>query len=196
MPSRALFDLAEVFLGTPTVRAGAKGRSARAVRLADLAAGLPAELGLRGAELDPRRATSDRALRAGDVLVTARGTKLHAAVVPKAHAGAYATENLIVVRPNESGDLLPEYLALLLEHGGEAEKLASRLSSLYLLSPRKLERWRVPLLPIETQRDLAAVLSTTRRAIRAADEANRARRELLRAVASDVLLREGEGEEE
>lgn len=208
MPPPLLSSFAEVFLGTPSARAGAPGRPELAVRLADLAAGLPPDLRLRTARLDGRRLVEERRLREGDLLVAARGTRLHTAVVPAANAGtdvtknvivgAYATENLIVVRLEPSAPVLPEYLALLLEHGGVAEELAGLSSrpatGFRSLSPRELGEWRVPLVPLETQRELAAVLSATRRAIRAADEANRARRDVLRALARDVVRDHDEGD--
>jgi hypothetical protein len=190
-PTVRLFEFADVWLGTPSARGSAPGSRHRAVRLADLAAGLPADLRLRSAELDPRRVLPKQELCAGDLLVGARGTKLNAAVVRAAHAGAYATENLIVVRLRTAAPVLPEYLALLLEHGGMAEELAGRSSNpevgIRILSPRELGEWMVPLAPLAEQRELASVLTATRRAIRAADEANRARRDVLYALAQEIV---------
>lgn len=191
-PTAPLFEIADVWLGTPSARGSASGTRLPAVRLADLAAGLPAGLRLRTAELDPRRVLPRQKLREGDLLVGARGTKLNAAVVGANHAGAYATENLIVVRLFESSaHVLPEYLALLLEHGGVAEEIAGRSSNpeagIRILSPRELGEWKVPLAPLAEQRELASVVTATRRAIRAADEANRARREVLYALARDIV---------
>jgi hypothetical protein len=202
--SASLFSFADVWLGTPSARSNAPGSRQRAVRLADLAAGLPAGLRLRMAELDPRRVLPRQELREGDLLVGARGTKLNAAVVLAEHVGAYATENLIVVRLQSSAQVLPEYLALLLEHGGMAETLARRASNpeigIRTLSPRELGEWEVPLVPLAEQRELAGVLTATRGAIRAADEANRARRQVLYALAHDIVgplaRRDGDGDDE
>jgi hypothetical protein len=156
--------------------------------MADVGAGLPAGLRLRRAEFRSQRF---RELKRGDVLVCARGSRLAAAVVEEDHhVGSVATENVLVVRlTKEPSPVLPEYLVLLLDHGGAARTRAhpTSVGVGYTLSPADLAEWPVPLLPLDRQEDLVTVVKATRAAIRASEQANRARQDVLAALAHDLL---------
>jgi hypothetical protein len=112
-------------------------------------------------ELDPVQVplTAQRSMvKAGDVLLTARGTQMKAALVPEALNGAVATSNLLHIRP-EPQLLLPEVLvAFLLGRDGQ-EMLAARSqgTAIRSLTVSAITEMPVPVPDMGTQRKIAAM---------------------------------------
>jgi hypothetical protein len=196
-PSRQLRDIAELFLGVPALpEADEDAVVQRAIRLRDLSS-----LSLRPdaplPELPFRRSRAVRArVRENDLLLAARGSLSHAVLVPPGSpfVDAVATENLLIVRLHEDAGVRPSVLALLLDHGGELRERVTSRGALFHLSPDELRTWPVPILPAAVQDALEEAFLALRASIAAAERANHARGELLRAMAFAVRSASERGE--
>jgi hypothetical protein len=135
-------------------------------------------------------------VRENDLLLAARGSLSHAVLVPPGSpfVDAVATENLLIVRLHEDAGVRPSVLALLLDHGGELRERVTSRGALFHLSPDELRTWPVPILPPAVQDALEEAFLALRASIAAAERANHARGELLRAMAFAVRSASERGE--
>ncbi|WP_395773215.1 restriction endonuclease subunit S [Agrobacterium pusense] len=186
-----LGDVAKLFAGASTSRSeNSDGILFPVVGVRHLDDGLVTPM----SELDVMSFPSEaRALpfqvQEGDVLITGRGTVLKFGIVGAETAGAIASGNLIIVRPDPPvpGEVL---FAILSSEGfrPKIEVLQRGATTLLSLSPKDLAKLEISLPPIEEQDLISefvrASLATYSAAIRAAT----ARRTLARSVLNARLF--------
>ena len=193
-PTRTLASVVEcVFVGLPTARYVARGVeesiSVPVLSVGDIHDDQVNDLrnvtmvGLRPGAIDRFR------VRGGDVLVACRGTQLKAALVSPEIAGAFASSNIIVVRPGEA--IAPELVAALLRSPVWQDVLRSRARSsagLMQLTLKDLEDLPVPMLPLELQAELVLLIQAEREHYWSALAAANLRRARVETLVSRVLL--------
>ncbi len=121
----------------------------------------------------------------GDVLVPSRSTSIRVAVAPPEIDGTVFNSTLLAVRCSKQ--ILPELLAAYLMHPAGAAQLVSASQSgtaQMNLTAAALGEVPIPLVPLEQQRELAALLAVADGAHRNATEAA----ELRRRVAHDLVI--------
>lgn len=140
-------------------------------------------------ELHVARVTDLRAdryrVRGGDVLVPSRSTSIRIAVAPPEIDGTVFNSTLLAVRCSKR--VLPELLAAYLMHSDGAAHLISASQSgtaQMNITATALGEIPIPLVPIEQQRELAALLAAADIAHRNATEAA----ELRRRIAHDLVI--------
>jgi hypothetical protein len=123
------------------------------------------------------------AVRPNDVLVTGRGTVLKFGLVGDKTAGAIASGNIIVVRPNEraTGGALFAVLSSDVFRP-KIEVLRRGATTLLSLSPKDLAKLEISLPPIDEQERIAALVKDAQTAYRTALEAAEIRRTLARRL--------------
>lgn len=117
--------------------------------------------------------------REGDVLVSARGTRLKVAVVPPALDGAVVTATLVGIRHGER--VLPELLATFLRspHGHRALLARARSSTRQLaLTASDVATVEVPVPPMAEQRRIAELVRQADQYRTYAEDASRLRDEI------------------
>jgi hypothetical protein len=189
-----LGEVASIFTGLTVSRRTSDELNApkeHVVGVADLdgQGGVAPRQALEAVPLGGGRGFDKYRIQDGDVLLTARGTALKVAVVGPETAGALASSNLLVVRPDPSR-LHPGALAAwLLGPRGEAELRGRTRSSALLLSltPGELADVRVPVPSLEVQRQAAALIGASRAGYHSAMRAAEARRALGIAAAAALL---------
>lgn len=177
----------EIFVGIPAPRGNSEageGVAQRIINVRDLVDGrvLPGEE-LETVCFSARSAVERYRVCAGDVLLTSRGTQLKVALVGADAAGAVATSNLLVIRPDVQfpGALIyaffcsPSTQAMLL--------CASRSSGgLLALTARDVGEVRIPVPPAERLERLAQLVEATEVYYAAAVTAARTAREAAQGV--------------
>jgi hypothetical protein len=123
------------------------------------------------------------AVRPDDVLVTGRGTLLKFGLVGDETAGAIASGNIIVVRPNP-GVMGGALFAILSSDvfRPKIEVLRRGATTLLSLSPKDLAKLEIILPPIDEQERVAALVKEAQIAYRTALEAAEIRRALARRL--------------
>ncbi len=123
------------------------------------------------------------AVRPDDVLVTGRGTLLKFGLVGDETAGAIASGNIIVVRPNP-GVMGGALFAILSSDvfRPKIEVLRRGATTLLSLSPKDLAKLEINLPPIDEQERVAALVKEAQIAYRTALEAAEIRRALARRL--------------
>lgn len=148
-----LRKLATVLSGV-TIREDADGpaRFMRLSDLSDLKAGRTPSLA-RGVVPEVARALD---IEAGDLIVAARGLATEICVADKAIFGAFVSLDLYLVRPNRA-KVDPQYLfAFLTLPATQAAFAAGKQGSALARLPKdELEKIKVPLPPMQTQRTIA-----------------------------------------
>jgi len=93
---------------------------------------------------------------AGDVLVSARGTKFKAALAAAEVSGAVAAANLITVRPGK--ELYPAFLAAYLTSSAGEKRILARAKATtacqLLINVSDIEELEIPLPPFEIQKKI------------------------------------------
>lgn len=150
-----LRNLANVLSGV-TIKEDADGR-ARFMRLSDLSdlkAGRTPTLG-RGVFPGVARALN---IEAGDLIVAARGFATDICIANEAVFGAFVSLDLYLVRPDPA-KVDPQFLfAFLTLPGTQAQLAAGKQGSALARLPKdELEKIKVPLLPMHTQRMISAL---------------------------------------
>jgi hypothetical protein len=188
---RRLAELAvTIAQGAPTFAAGG-GATQRVpvINPRDLTSTLPVQALLESASVQTTPRTERARVRAGDVLVAARGTQFRASLVPEETSGAVASANLLVVRLGP--ELLPEVLvAFLRSSQGERQLLATSngtTTGAFLVTARSLGALEVDVPPMHVQRTLAAFTRASAVALEAAEHLLELRREFLNGVVEAVL---------
>ncbi|POR51926.1 restriction endonuclease subunit S [Bosea psychrotolerans] len=130
----------------------------------------------------PTRAAT-YAVRPDDVLLTGRGTLLKFGLVGEETAGAIASGNIIVVRPNAEvkGGALFAILSSDVFRP-KIEVLRRGATTLLSLSPKDLAKLEINLPPIDEQERIAALVKDAQIAYRTALEAAEIRRALARRL--------------
>ena len=146
-----------------------------------------AKLDVGAIQSTPRR---ERALvRAGDVLVTARGTQLRSAVVTNATEGAIASANLLIVRLRDL--LLPEVLVAYLDTPAGGAALVARATAsavgTFVVTPRALGSLEIAVPPMGVQVQLAAFVRSVRESLAATERLVELRKELVHGVVQQVF---------
>jgi len=123
------------------------------------------------------------AVRPDDVLVTGRGTLLKFGLVGDETAGAIASGNIIVVRPNP-GVMGGALFAILSSDvfRPKIEVLRRGATTLLSLSPKDLAKLEINLPPIDEQQRIAALVKDAQTAYRTALDAAEIRRTLARRL--------------
>lgn len=194
-PKRFLGDVSEVFVGMPLSRhpvAEGNVEAIPVINVRDLDDGRvidPAHLEVR---TQPRGDTPDRyRVRAGDVVITCRGTQLKIARISIESNGMAISANLIAIRTGP--ELLPPVLfAYLNSPNGRAALMGrSRSSTLSLaLSAKSIGRIRVPVPPMEAQRQIADLVGAAEDNYTLAIHAASRRRAIAHEVATRMLMGE------
>lgn len=127
-------------------------------------------------------------LRAGDLLVSVRGTLLKMAIVREAHEGALVTSNLAVLRPKPD-HILPEVLQAVLQMERVDAQLRMQASGTAIkglqLAAVRAVTFTNP--PMATQRQLAELVQVSEAQRRAAVSVAEERLGLARAVIAGHL---------
>jgi hypothetical protein len=130
-------------------------------------------------------------LKAGDVLVTVRGTLLKCALIRPVQAGFFVAASIAVLRPN--GFLRPELLLAIFRSGSVQAKLhqyavGSTIKGLHIQHLRQVEV-RVP--PIEEQGHLSELFAVAEQQFHVALKAAQLRKDLAHLLVFDALSSEG-----
>ncbi|MBB4199655.1 hypothetical protein CCR94_07270 [Rhodoblastus sphagnicola] len=186
-PPVRLVDISEVFAGIGVSREDSlerPGEKLPVIGVRDLQDGMVTEreaLDTVGFP-DPSRAKT-YAVRSDDVLVTGRGTLLKFGLVGNETAGAIASGNVIVVRPNPAttGGVLFAILSSEVFRP-KIEVLRRGATTLLSLSPKDLAKLEINLPPLDEQQRIAAFVKDAQTAYRTAIEAADIRRRLARRL--------------
>lgn len=187
-----LGELARVFAGVPRHRLrGEASPRVPAVNVRDLDHALDPAWRLGTIPMPDVAAMGPYRLRAGDVLVTARGTRLNSALVPILWAGAVVLSNLIGVRPGPR--LLPHILLAFLRSGSGRQAVDVRRPrrNQLALTPGRLREVEVPLPPLAVQDRLAKLARSAEAQYEAAIFAAEARRGLASRIIVAALRGNG-----
>lgn len=124
-------------------REDTRGESVRVVHVADIGRARDESHELRRVHLAEPARFSSMAVRAGDIVMAARGYLLCAAIAPEAWDGALLSSNVISIRP--TGIVTPELLLFLL-NTKDARAVYEKRSGAgaLMLSPRSFDRLHVP----------------------------------------------------
>lgn len=180
-----LGEAAEVFAGIGVSREETvehPGDKLPVIGVRDLQDGAVAPRGALDTVGFPTRAET-YAVRPDDVLVTGRGTLLKFGLVGDETAGAIASGNIIVVRPNP-GVMGGALFAILSSDvfRPKIEVLRRGATTLLSLSPKDLAKLEIHLPPIDEQERVAALVKEAQIAYRTALEAAEVRRALARRL--------------
>lgn len=124
-----------------------------------------------------------------DVLVTGRGTLLKFGLVGEETAGAIASGNVIIVRPDAAacGGALFAILSSDVFRP-KIEMIRRGATTLLSLSPKDLSKLEIELPPLDEQQRIAAFVCATHAAYRTAIEAAEIRRSLARRLMDEMLF--------
>jgi restriction endonuclease S subunit len=190
-PKRPVATVAEVFLGLADgrLRRDAGEREVPLLNVRDLQDG----------RVPPRDAVAKRSVpvdadierytvRAGDVVVTCRGTQLKIATITPASEGSLISANLIALRAGR--EMQPAVLLVFLQSPAGHKALLQRgqSSSLSLsLTPRAVGELLIPVPPLAVQQQIAELVGAAEQNYVAAIRAAEQRRAVARAVAVGLL---------
>lgn len=137
--------------------------------------------------VDPQGAVLMARLRAGDILVSCKGTIGKVAMVSSSSEGALPTSNIVVVRPNP--EVLPTTLLAVFRSRQIQEHLVSisRGATIKSFSYRELANLPIPIPEMEVQRAIADLLSAHEEAIERTRESMRLRVELVEGLVENAL---------
>jgi restriction endonuclease S subunit len=137
--------------------------------------------------LDPLRDFDRYRVQERDIILTARGTVVRAAVVEPAQSGAVAGPNLIVIRPQP--DLEPDLLAAYLRHPSmQTRLLAQRVGSVTLgFTTSQVAALKIAVPVLAHQQHLAQLVRLADAYYEKASQAAMARRDLVADLVLGVL---------
>jgi type I restriction enzyme M protein len=123
--------------------------------------------------------TARQRLLPADILVSARGTLMKCALVPRSHSGAVASANFIIIRLAKNAVLRPELLWAFLRHPATQARVLSRVTSTAqpALNIRALGELLIPVPPQSIQSDLARLTLIAEEQYRCAVDCARLRQE-------------------
>lgn len=136
------------------------------------------ELSAVSLSLEESRRIDRYAVREGDVVITSRGTVTKVALVGVETVGAFATSNLLIVRPKPSLDPRILYCYLQSRSGLHALESLTTGSTVKALSAKSLRGLRVPWMSFEQQRELGELVEVSEEQYHLGLAAARVRREL------------------
>jgi restriction endonuclease S subunit len=194
MPSPVrLGDVAKVFAGTGISRDDAIERpdtKLPVIGVRDLLEGSVASLErLDSVGFHDLGRAQAYAVKVGDLLLTGRGTQMKFGLVGEATAGAIASANIIVVRP-EPQALGGALFAILSSEvfRPKIELLRRGATTLLSLSPKDVANLELDLPSIDEQRRIALLMDEAQSAYRTAVEAAELRRRLARRLIDERLF--------
>jgi hypothetical protein len=138
-------------------REDTRGESVRVVHVADIGRARDESHELRHVRLAEPERFASMAVRAGDIVMAARGYLASSTVAPGAWVGALATANVLIVR--SSGLVRPEVLLFLLstkESRAVYEKRSG--AGALMLSPRSFDELHISVPREQVQESMAAVI--------------------------------------
>lgn len=186
--------LLRVFLGTKSRARAEPGAPAHGlIGIHSLQDGRVRSLNLERIPEDTAAALRRFAVETGDVLITAKGSVLKAALIGEAEAGLLASANLLVLRPDPAR-IAPELLyACVVSPPFQARAWEiSTGAGLLSLSAKALGTLEIPLPAREAQAPLTALIAAAEAGYHAAIEAAQARRQLAHALVMQALREGGE----
>lgn len=148
---------------------------------------------LRKTELPESLWTEKRLLRPNDILVTARAEAIKVALVPPALSRSVAAATLLVVRANDPGSGVPQFLWYYLTSRRGRSALAGRITrgmTVPTLSARALAELPLPLPARSRMAAIARLVEESDRSYRASLGATRLRREVVRDAVIAAILAE------
>jgi len=183
-----LAELGELFMGLPVYRLkGTPGATAPLLHVKDVEHADDTSWQLSLVTVPDLGRVERYRLRAGDVIVTARGTSLKSAIIPERWSGTLLSSNLIAVRLGER--LHPELLLVFLQSTAGQQAIERRLSGSHLLTitPRSLGEVEVPVPPAAEQDMLAELMAIVRMQYQEALFTTEKRRQLAHRIVLDRL---------
>lgn len=190
--SKKISEIAAVQTGLVLTRIGrgaVRGEEFPVINLRDIENGRVASLDKLSLSPLPSGAAADKSRVAdGDVLVACRGTLLKAAVVDPETAGAYASSNLLIIRPGH--EILPRVLVALLQSPQTQDELKSRSRSsgpAISLSAKDIADILVPIPPMDIQVKISSLLEAIEENYRASLDTAEFRRHLGYTMVSKIL---------
>lgn len=160
-----------------------------AVNLKDLASGRVAVEGLSAISVPAGHNLERFRVAAGDVLVSARGTKFKAALAGPEVSGAIVSANLINIRPGK--ELYPVFLAAYLTSAEGEKQVLSRAkattSGQLLLNVSDIEDIEIPLPPYEVQKKIGDLWQELRGQQRRYNEAAELCAQISSQLISDMI---------
>jgi hypothetical protein len=190
--------LRQAFLGTKSRARAAPGAPARGlIGINSLQDGRIQPANLERIPEDEAAGLQRFEVAPGDVLVTAKGSALKAALIGEAEAGLLASANLIVLRPDPA-QVAPEVLYACVDSPpfqARAWSLSTASAGLLSLSVKALGTIEIPLPVREAQAPLAALIAAAEAGYQAAIEAAQARRQLAHALVRQALHAGGDSSE-
>jgi hypothetical protein len=129
------------------------------------------------------------AVRAGDILISARATQLKTGWASKENRGAYASSTLIVVRAGPAIDASVLFATLMSPHGqGQLQSRARHSTSTLVLNVQDVATIEIPIPPLEVQRQIRKMITLGEAHYRVAMQAASQRRDLAHALAQGLLF--------
>jgi hypothetical protein len=180
-----------IFLGLADARQRGDGdeREVPLLNVRDLHDGHAPAAGTLAMRTVPAGADIERyTVRAGDIVITCRGTQLKVANITAPSEGALISANLIAIRAG--ADLLPAILLAFLRSSAGQKALLQRgrsSTSSISLTPRAVGELSIPVPPLAVQRQIADLVGAAEQNYIAAIRAAEQRRAVAHAVAVELL---------
>lgn len=131
-------------------------------------------------------------IRPGDVLLTAKGSAIRVAVVEDQSAGAIATSNLLLLRPDPQR-LLPEVLAAILRSPAIQKQLLDRSRSSVMavaVSMKDVAGLTIPIPSMDTQQALQGMIAESANLRMLTQQANEQRQVMVRELVDQTIWRD------
>jgi hypothetical protein len=133
-------------------------------------------------------------VRAGDILISARGTQLKTGWARTENNGAIASSTLIVVRSGPAIDASVLFATLMSKHGqGQLQSRARHSTSTLVLNVQDVATIEIPVPPMDVQRRIRKMITLGEAHYRIALQAASRRRELAHSLVQGLLWGEGAG---
>lgn len=132
----------------------------RIVNISDLSEGVVDHTTIKEMDVRTTKKTEENRIKAGDVLVTLRGTDLRAALVDDKSSGAVISSNIVALRFKET--ILPEIVVAWFNslHGQQALNARSGGSTIQGMKISEMMEIRIPVPPLEIQREIVDFYET------------------------------------
>jgi restriction endonuclease S subunit len=129
--------------------------------------------------------------RAGDILISARGTQLKTGWARKENRGAVVSSTLIIVRASPTIDASILFATLMSQHGqGQLQSRARHSTSTLVLNVQDVATIEIPIPPVEAQRQIRKLITLGESHYRVVMRAASQRRDLAHALAQGLLFGE------
>ncbi len=181
LSSCRLSEIVQVIPGAALVSDGAE--TVPVVQAREVGGLLPALDALRRSGVAPGKRRESAQLRAGDILVVAKGPAPRVSLVGQETEGAVASANLIVLRV-KPGQIVPAALhAYLQTPSGQQNLIAAQTgSAMPSLSTAALGKVRVPALPVDVQARIGEFACVAAELLASSERALTLQRELVARI--------------